>query len=266
MEVMVVGGAWRLEHEDLHGDAAGVIAGTQIDALSFRNHGTAMLGVVRADRNSFGVTGVAPACRARQVATFGLGTAAAINAAAEALPAGGILLVEWQRPGPGATGVGSAGFIALEWWPDDFAAIKAATAKGVIVVVPAGNGGVSLDDPRYSQPAPGFPPTWRNPFDRTQADSGSIMVGAGAPPAEHARPRPRGRAITARVLQLRPVRRRAGLGGGGHDARLRRPARRRRVDLVHGRVRGHVGRGRDRRRRHRPRFRASTSTVRSERR
>ena len=31
--------------------------------------------------------------------------------------------------------------------------------------------------------APGFPPTWRNPFDRTQADSGSILVGAGAPPA-----------------------------------------------------------------------------------
>jgi hypothetical protein len=183
IEVMVVGGAWRLEHEDLHGDAAGVIAGTQIDALSFRNHGTAMLGVVRADRNSFGVTGVAPACRARQVATFGLGTAAAINAAADALPVGGILLVEWQRPGPGATGVGSAGFIALEWWPDDFAAIKAATTKGVIVVAPAGNGGVSLDDPRYNQPAPGFPPTWRNPFDRTQADSGSIMAGAGAPPA-----------------------------------------------------------------------------------
>ena len=104
MEVMVVGGAWRLEHEDLHGDAAGVIAGTQIDALSFRNHGTAMLGVVRADRNSFGVTGVAPACRARQVATFGLGTAAAINAAADALPVGGILLVEWQRPGPGGDG------------------------------------------------------------------------------------------------------------------------------------------------------------------
>ena len=266
MEVMVVGGAWRLEHEDLHGDAAGVIAGTPIDALSFRNHGTAMLGVVRADRNSFGVTGVAPACRARQVATFGLGTAAAINAAAEALPAGGILLVEWQRPGPGATGVGSAGFIALEWWPDDFAAIKAATAKGVIVVVPAGNGGVSLDDPRYNQPAPGFPPTWRNPFDRTQADSGSIIVGAGAPPGEHARPRPRGRAVTARVLQSRLVRRRAGLGGGGHDARLRRPAGRRRVrsgtrtcsEARRPRPRSSPASS--------PRFRASTSTVRSARR
>jgi hypothetical protein len=182
IDVVIVGGAWRLEHEDLHGDPSGVIAGTQIDAVSFRNHGTAMLGVVRADRNAFGVTGIAPACRARQVATFGLGTAAAINKAAEALPAGGIILVEWQRPGPGSTGVGSAGFIPIEWWPDDFAAIQAATASGRIVVVPAGNGGVSLDDPRYSTPQLGFPPTWRNPFDRTLADSGSIMVGAGAPP------------------------------------------------------------------------------------
>ena len=102
-----------------------MIAGTQIDALSFRNHGTAMLGVVRADRNAFGVTGVAPACRARQVATFGLGTAAAITPAGSALPVGGVLLCEWQRPGPGSTGVGSVGFIPLEWWPDDFAAIQA---------------------------------------------------------------------------------------------------------------------------------------------
>jgi hypothetical protein len=191
IEVVLVGGAWRLEHEDLHGDASGVIAGTQINAVSYRNHGTAMLGVVRADRNTIGVTGIAPACRARQVATFGLGTAAAINTAANALLAGGVLLIEWQRPGPGATGVGSVGFIAIEWWPDDFAAIQAATARGVIVVAPAGNGGVSLDDPRYAQPLPGFPPGWRNPFGRGTADSGSILVGAGSPPDQiHGRPQP----------------------------------------------------------------------------
>lgn len=189
IDVIMVGGAWRLDHEDLRGDPSGVIAGTQIDAVSFRNHGTAMLGVVRADSNGFGVTGVAPACRVRQVATFGLGTAAAINAAAGALQPGGIILVEWQRPGPGSTGVGSAGFIAIEWWPDDFAAIEAATARGVIVIAPAGNGGVSLDDPTYAQPLPGFPPTWQNPFGRGTADSGSILVGAGSPPnPTHGRP------------------------------------------------------------------------------
>src|SRR5207245_2058444 len=81
-------------------------------------------------------------------------------------PGGGLLLIEWQRPGPGSTGLGSAGFLPLEWWPDDFAAIAYATAKGVIVVEPAGNGSVSLDDDLYDTPAPGFPPTWKNPFDR----------------------------------------------------------------------------------------------------
>jgi len=182
VQVVVVGGAWRLTHEDLAGNVGGIIGGQPIDALSFRNHGTAMLGLVRATRNDRGVTGVAPACQVRQVATFGLGTAHAIRLAADALVAGGILLIEWQRPGPGSTGVGSVGFLPLEWWPDDFAAIAYATAKGVIVVEPAGNGSVSLDNPLYNTPAPGFPATWKNPFDRSQADCGAILVGAGAPP------------------------------------------------------------------------------------
>jgi hypothetical protein len=183
VEVVVVGGGWRLTHEDLAGNVGGIIGGQPIDAVSFRNHGSAILGLVRANHtDGRGVSGVAPASNVRQVATFGLGTAAAIRLAADALPPGGILLIEWQRPGPGASGVGSAGFLPLEWWPDDFAAIAYASARGVIVVEPAGNGSVSLDDPLYDTPVPGFPVTWKNPFDRTQADCGAILVGAGAPP------------------------------------------------------------------------------------
>jgi hypothetical protein len=184
-QVIVVGGAWRTDHEDLVG-TGGVIAGTQIDAVSFRNHGTAMVGIVRANRNDRGVIGVAPACTIRMVATFGLGTAAAIRSAADNLPAGGIILIEWQRPGPGSTGLGSAGFIPLEWWPDDFDAIKFATDRNITVISPAGNGSISLDDPVFNIPAPGFPATWKNPFDRTKADCHSILVGAGAPvPGSH---------------------------------------------------------------------------------
>jgi Subtilase family len=182
VQVINVGGAWRLTHEDLAGNVGGVVGGQPIDAVSFRNHGTAMLGVIRATLNVFGMTGIAPGCQVRQVATFGLGTAAAIRLAADSLPAGGVILIEWQRPGPGSTGVGAAGFLPLEWWPDDFAAIAYATAKGVIVIEPAGNGAVSLDDPLYNTPAPGFPATWHNPFNRANADCGSILVGAGAPP------------------------------------------------------------------------------------
>ncbi len=183
IQLINVGGAWRLTHEDLAGNVGGVVGGQPIDAVSFRNHGTAVLGVVRATQNAFGMTGIAPGCLVNQVATFGLGTAAAIRLAADTLQQrGGIILIEWQRPGPAATGGGSAGFLPLEWWPDDFAAIAYATGKGMIVIEPAGNGSVSLDDPLYNTPAPGFPVTWRNPFNRANADCGAILVGAGAPP------------------------------------------------------------------------------------
>jgi hypothetical protein len=180
--VAIVGGAWRNTHEDL-GGIAGQVGGQAIDSVNFRNHGTAVAGLIRANHtNGRGMAGIAPTCQLKEVATFGLGTAAAVRFAADALPAGGVLVIEWQRPGPGSSGSGSAGFLPLEWWPDDFAAIQYATQKGVVVVEPAGNGSVSLDDPFYNTPAPGFPATWKNPFQRAQADCGAILVGAGAPP------------------------------------------------------------------------------------
>src|SRR5215831_6992759 len=88
VSMVIVGGAWRLDHEDLGGGVGATISnGTPIDAVNFRNHGTAMLGMVRANRNTVGVTGLAPDCHVNTVATFGLGTAAAIHAAADALTA-----------------------------------------------------------------------------------------------------------------------------------------------------------------------------------
>jgi len=71
----------------------------------------------------------------------------------------------------------------MEYWPDNFNAFKLATEKGIIVVEAAGNGGVNFDDPFYNQKPPGFPPSWKNPFNRTIADSGLIVCGAGAPPS-----------------------------------------------------------------------------------
>jgi peptidoglycan hydrolase-like protein with peptidoglycan-binding domain len=109
-------------------------------------------------------------------------SARTIREAADRLRAGDIILLEIHRPGPNSTGSGQFGFIAIEWWPDDFAAIRYAVNKGIIVVEAAGNGFQNLDDAIYNTPQFGFPASWRNPFDIANPSSQAVVVGAGAPP------------------------------------------------------------------------------------
>lgn len=186
VRVIDIEGAWRFSHEDLVQNQGGVIGGTQSSDLLWRNHGTAVVGVIGADRNDFGVVGIAPDANVRAISIFGgLGSAQAIRQAALALQPGDIILLELHRPGPrfGFQLRGDQrGYIDIEWWPDDYAAVRFATGRGVIVVAAAGNGGEDLDDAIYDNPAPGFPAAWGNPFRRGANDSGSIVVGAGAPP------------------------------------------------------------------------------------
>jgi hypothetical protein len=170
---------WRFNHEDLRANQGGVVIG---QASSDDNHGTAVLGEISGDRNLFGVEGICPDAWAAAASFATLPTAAVIRQAADRLRAGDILLLEIHRRGPGASGVGQDGFIAVEWWPDDLAAIRYAVARGVIVVEAAGNGARNLDAAIYNTPLTGFPPSWRNPFNPSNPTSGAVLVGAGAPP------------------------------------------------------------------------------------
>jgi hypothetical protein len=185
VQIIDVERAWRFTHEDLLSNPGGVVAGYPPSVQRMENHGTAVVGILRGERNSRGVSGICPDADLRAISTFDADgeedTASAILQAIPFLAPGDIMLLEMHRLGPPAYEAGDR-YIPVEWWLDDFAAIQTATNEGVIVIEAAGNGSSDLDDSLYDTPKPGFPAEWTNPFDRSVADSGAILVGAGAPP------------------------------------------------------------------------------------
>jgi subtilisin family serine protease len=60
----------------------------------------------------------------------------------------------------------------MQFWPDIFSAIVAATSKGITVVEAAGNGDENFDQAIYNNTG-------------LQKDSGAIVVGAGIPPTNY---------------------------------------------------------------------------------
>jgi hypothetical protein len=170
----------------------GVVSGSN---ASDDNHGTAVLGEFSGDVNTIGITGIAPDARVSAVSLTTNQTSQAIRIAADRLRPGDIILLEVHRAGPrhnfrrvaANRDASTPGFIAIEWWPDDFAAIQYAIKRGIIVVEAAGNGAENLDDPLYntnpSAPNGPFPSWWRNPFNPSNPSSGAVIVGAGNPPS-----------------------------------------------------------------------------------
>ncbi len=173
---------WNLDHEDLParfwGGNSGFhvfIPGDQVE------HGTAVVGVMVGKDNGSGVQGISPAAAIGmssvvRVAFSPIG--AAISIGADALNRGDVLLVEQHAHGP-STGMAcnSAAvegncpqweYIAQEYWSPDYDAIKTATARGIVVVEAAGNGGMNLDSPIYE-----------GRFNRAIRNSGAILVGGG---------------------------------------------------------------------------------------
>jgi hypothetical protein len=179
---------WNFNHEDLRQNKGGVVAGT---VSGDNNHGTAVVGEFGGDLTTFGITGIACDAYITTVSLCSYTTSQAIFIAADQLRSGDIILLEAHRAGPLNQGKGNSlfGYIAIEWWPDDFDAIRYATSKGIIVVEAGGNGGQNLDDPIYdtrpvNDPILGtFPVNWKNPFNPDNPSSNAVLVGAGMPPS-----------------------------------------------------------------------------------
>jgi hypothetical protein len=171
VRIMDVENGWNFSHEDLRENQVGVIHGANVN----EDHGTAVLGVFSGDKNGFGVTGIAAdAVVGASSAVYSddkekWDAADAIRAAAERLKPGDVILLEMHAPGPHYIGVGQEGFIPVEYWQPEFAAIRDAVSRGIHVVEAAGNGGEDLDHPDY-----------KGAFNRVTRDSGAILVGGGA--------------------------------------------------------------------------------------
>ncbi len=171
---------WNTAHEDLSKarlPAAKVANGTPVDPLPDNNqsinHGTAVLGILSGDSNTFGVTGLVPNTALRLVNTYsaegGLNVANAVYTATNNLAAGDVMLIEQESCGPADPSCNS-GYVPVEWLPEVYDAITYATAQKIIVVEPAANGGQNLDDTNM----------YGSTFPSGKPDSGAIIVGAGA--------------------------------------------------------------------------------------
>lgn len=185
IRIIDIEGGWQLSHIDLRQKNGGLVGGTPYPYVDWRNHGTAVLAQIGGDKNSFGVTGISPDATLSAISHRSIGSAKAIQLAAQRLQNGDVILLEMHRPGPRydyQQRLDQKGYICVEWWPDDLLAIQYATLKGIIVVEAAGNGGENLDEPLFNNPGLGFPANWKNPFTDFNI-SGAIVVGAGAPPS-----------------------------------------------------------------------------------
>lgn len=134
-------------------------------------HGTAVLGIIAARNNGIGLKGVAYHASVGMKLSTVQNTADTLEAAASALVAGDVLLLETAKELKGwdcDCNPTQAGSVPQEYFSAQFDVLQTATLAGVTVVEVAGNGCVDLDDASFDG--------W---FDRAVQDSGAILVGAG---------------------------------------------------------------------------------------
>ncbi|GAA1337365.1 S8 family serine peptidase [Saccharothrix algeriensis] len=170
---------WNTQHEDLSKlrlSGALIPNGTPDIIASSKEHGTAVTGVIGADDNGFGVTGLVPDAGLHYTNVVsqenGYDLANAILTAGAGVDVGDILLIEQHVPF-------CNDWAPMEVWDSVYDAIVTVVQSGRHVVEAAGNGNQDLNDTSCFGP--------RFPSDKP--DSGAILVGAGAAPGCTGTPR-----------------------------------------------------------------------------
>jgi hypothetical protein len=166
--------SWCFNHEDVDIDEDDVV-NRSVNNYG-PDHGVAVLGIVGACDNAYGMTGITSDVTLKMCDFDNAVTSADAIAAADAvLMAGEVMLLEVHIPGP-ASGLPCTcncpqfEYVPVEWDVACYAAIETAAANGVVVVEAGGNGSMDLDSAIYAG--------W---FDPAAHNSGAIMVGAGMP-------------------------------------------------------------------------------------
>ncbi len=188
--------AWRVTHEDLGSlTNASLINGTpdaSVNIEEFRNHGTAVAGMLSATDNGFGVTGLTSesyAYLSTEFPTSGHNRPNAVSMASAYLWEGGAILLEMQAfAGFDCNGDGLAAsdypqaslpdFVPAEHEPAVKDAVKFATAAGRHVVATGGNGGCNLDQAGFLGAFAMYDEQNLNASVNAH-DSGAIFVGSG---------------------------------------------------------------------------------------
>ncbi len=165
---------WLYTHEDLVDQVITPEPNqTPLSGIS-KNHGTAVMGLVAAPQNGYGVDGGAPMAdfytypmrSTQSTATGNLRVSDCVLSAIMDSSAGDVVLLEWQ------VSDNYANLLPTDYVYTEWLTIRAGSDAGVITVLAAGNGGVNLDNyPAYM----GF------------GDSGGIMVGQGTSDIHHYR-------------------------------------------------------------------------------
>ncbi|MEZ4838827.1 S8 family peptidase [Flavobacterium sp.] len=163
-------------HEDLNEVNATIAAGMTISSdatATYTEHGTAVIGIVIAGNDGYGMTGLA--YEAAEMILYpewqeiGYNRIYAVNQSIQNSTVGDVIIYEMQENGPAS---GTSDYVPAEYNNVVWDLTKAATDAGIVIVAAAGNGNQNLDGSLFMN--------YTN-----RGNSGAIIVGGGTPNLAH---------------------------------------------------------------------------------